>query len=139
MSDLPEPEQVDRMERDELVALWRRLFREPAPATLSLTFLRRFVAFELQARRHGGLPLASRRRLESLTSGAARPRAAAPAAGGRLLREWNGTTHVVDVTDSGYRWDGREFGSLSAVAREITGARWSGPRFFGLDRNRASR
>jgi hypothetical protein len=49
----------------------------------------------------------------------------------RLIREWNGRTHEVEVLPDGYLWKGRRFRSLSAVAREITGARWSGPRFFG--------
>ncbi|WP_229583444.1 DUF2924 domain-containing protein [Paracoccus sp. S-4012] len=48
-----------------------------------------------------------------------------------MLREWNGTTHVVEIGDDKYRWDGRNWDSLSAIAREITGAHWSGPRFFG--------
>ena len=52
--------------------------------------------------------------------------------GGRLVREWNGVTHVVDVVADGYLWRGTRYRSLSAVAREITGAHWSGPRFFGL-------
>ncbi|MRX52003.1 DUF2924 domain-containing protein [Paracoccus sp. S-4012] len=60
-----------------------------------------------------------------------RVRSAAPKPGGRLLREWNGTTHVVEIGDDKYRWDGRNWDSLSAIAREITGAHWSGPRFFG--------
>ena len=52
--------------------------------------------------------------------------------GGRLIREWNGVTHVVDVIDDGFVWNGSRHGSLSPIARAITGARWSGPRFFGL-------
>lgn len=54
--------------------------------------------------------------------------------GGRLLREWNGVTHVVDVIEGGFMWNGQTWRSLSAIAREITGAHWSGPRFFGLNR-----
>ena len=53
--------------------------------------------------------------------------------GARLVREWNGVSHTVDVTDHGFEWRGERYGSLSAIAREITGARWSGPRFFGLN------
>jgi hypothetical protein len=53
-------------------------------------------------------------------------------AGARLLREWNGRTHVVDVTEAGYLYEGETYRSLSAIARKITGAHWSGPRFFGL-------
>ncbi|WP_425415747.1 DUF2924 domain-containing protein [Paracoccus chinensis] len=53
--------------------------------------------------------------------------------GGRLLRKWNGTTHVVEIRSEGYFWNGRFWRSLSAITREITGAQWSGPRFFGLN------
>ena len=52
--------------------------------------------------------------------------------GGRLLREWNGVTHVVEVTETGFLWNGETWRSLSAIARAITGTHWSGPRFFGL-------
>ncbi|MBV1896917.1 MAG: DUF2924 domain-containing protein [Rhodobacteraceae bacterium] len=52
--------------------------------------------------------------------------------GGRLTREWNGVTHAVDVIEGGFLWGGQRHSSLSAIARAITGTRWSGPRFFGL-------
>ena len=54
------------------------------------------------------------------------------APGSRLVREWNGRTYTVDVLETGYLCDGQDYRSLSEVARAITGARWSGPRFFGL-------
>lgn len=53
-------------------------------------------------------------------------------AGARLLRDWNGQTHAVDVTASGYLYEGQQYRSLTAIARRITGVHWSGPRFFGL-------
>ncbi len=52
--------------------------------------------------------------------------------GTRLIREWNGVTHRVEVEEQGLLWRGTRYSSLSAVARAITGARWSGPRFFGV-------
>jgi hypothetical protein len=54
--------------------------------------------------------------------------------GTRLVREWNGQTHTVLVHADGVEWRGKRYRSLSIVAREITGAHWSGPRFFGLTR-----
>ncbi|RUZ72530.1 DUF2924 domain-containing protein [Mesorhizobium sp. M7A.F.Ca.US.006.01.1.1] len=60
------------------------------------------------------------------------PRSLPPKVGSRLMREWNGRMHIVEVVDDGFVLDGRTYGSLSAVARRITGAHWSGPRFFGL-------
>lgn len=55
-----------------------------------------------------------------------------PRPGSRLMREWNGRMHVVDVVADGYLLDGKTYRSLSAAAKRITGAHWSGPRFFGL-------
>ncbi|MEQ1955102.1 DUF2924 domain-containing protein [Mesorhizobium sp. CN2-181] len=52
--------------------------------------------------------------------------------GARLIRDWNGRAYVVDVIDRGYVYDGKLYSSLTAIAFVITGARWSGPRFFGL-------
>ena len=58
--------------------------------------------------------------------------------GTRLVREWNGQTHTVLVHPEGVEWRGRRYRSLSVVAREITGAHWSGPRFFGLRPGKAA-
>ena len=55
-----------------------------------------------------------------------------PQPGARLMREWNGKMNVIDVIDGGFSFEGKTYRSLSAIARRITGARWSGPRFFGL-------
>jgi hypothetical protein len=63
----------------------------------------------------------------------AKPAGPALKPGGRLIREWNGVTHIVDVTDVGFVWRGETWRSLSSIAREITGAHWSGPRFFSLN------
>jgi hypothetical protein len=52
--------------------------------------------------------------------------------GARLLRGWNGKTHVVDVIEGGYVFEAKVYPSLTAIAGKITGAHWSGPRFFGL-------
>ncbi len=128
---------LDGMGRTSLLALWQQIFDTPVPRMLSQSFLRRFIAFELQSRRHGGL---SRQVTSILEKGPDKPqKVASPALkpGGRLLREWNGVTHVIDVSESGFTWNGTTYRSLSAIAREITGAHWSGPRFFGLNRKAA--
>lgn len=119
------------LDRAALLEAWRQTFSEPPPKRLSSPFLRRFLAFELQARRHGGLPKSLQRRLKTATASKATCPVALKA-GGQLFREWNGVTHAVDVLDDGFRWQGAHYRSLSAIARAITGARWSGPRFFGL-------
>ena len=127
-------------DRNALLDIWREVLASPPPKGMSQVFLRRFLAFEVQARQHGGLPKALVDQIHREAAG--RSRAAAPPLrpGGRLLREWNGVTHVVGILDDGCLWQGTTYPSLSAVARAITGARWSGPRFFGLKQQaRASR
>lgn len=126
---------LEVLDRVALVAAWSEVFGTRPPRGLGQTFLRRFLAFEIQARRTGGLPkavLAALRKRED--GGATTRKSSSPGLkpGGRLLRDWNGVTHVVDVTETGFLWNGETWRSLSAIARAITGAHWSGPRFFGL-------
>ena len=125
---------LDTMDRAALVAAWSELIGSPAPKGISRGFLQRFLAFEIQTRQSGGLPKSLKAALRISADGATsrRPAAAGLKPGGRLLREWNGVTHVVDVTEAGFVWNSETWRSLSAIAREITGAHWSGPRFFGL-------
>ena len=120
-----------------LRAEWRRLYRAPAPG-LSSDLLARGIAWRLQEKRTGGLAPAVERELVRLASQdrVLAPSSALPAAslrpGTRLVRSWNGATYSVRVTDDGYVFNDQPFGSLSSIARAITGAKWSGPRFFGL-------
>ena len=103
--------------------------------------LRRMLAQRLQEKRSGGLPLLVVRALErvSSTGGGAAPdpqrKSMTLTPGTRLIREWNGQTIVVEVTEAGFAWNDRNWRSLSEIAREVTEAHWSGPRFFGLKRN----
>lgn len=123
---------LDTMDRAALLAAWSDLFDAPAPKGMSRTFLRRFLAFEIQARHHGGLPKRIGAALQKCRAAETRSRTPSLKPGARLIREWNGVTHVVEVTSEGYLWKGERHRSLSAIARAITGAHWSGPRFFGL-------
>lgn len=120
---------IETMDRPELIAAWDRVFASPVPKRLSSPFLRRFLAFELQSRDHGGLPTGFAAKLDKVARKKG-PVNSTLKPGGRLIREWNGVTHVVEVEANGFLWNGQRFASLSAIARAITGARWSGPRFF---------
>lgn len=134
---------LSRAEYPELQIAWQRLFRSRPPRKLGRETLELAVAWKLQERATGGHGSPTKRQLvglaESLrTSGdIAKVRVVALKRGATLLREWNGETHQVLVLDSGFQWRGGRWTSLSAIAREITGTRWSGPRFFGLDRGPA--
>ena len=59
--------------------------------------------------------------------------------GTRLIREWRGETCSVFVQKDGFQWRGTTYRSLTTIAKEITGAHWSGPRFFGLTRRLAAK
>lgn len=127
--------EIETMDRAALITTWDKVFGTPVPKRLSSPFLRRFLAFEVHSRDSKGL---SRDFVSKLNKAARNePAASSPALkpGGRLIREWNGVTYVVDVIDGGFLWNGQRYASLSPIARAITGARWSGPRFFGLKRS----
>ena len=129
LADLPRP---------DLVEHWRALYGVGPPKGISRPLLVRAVAYQMQAKRYGGLKPASARRLRVIAAeqtevGNGNTDNVVLKPGARLVREWNGVTHVVEVVDGGFIWDGERHRSLSAIARAITGARWSGPRFFGLN------
>ena len=122
----------------ELRGEWRRLHRMPPPMRLSRDLLTRGITYKLQERAYGGLSLATARKLEHANAdpqsrGAAKPvQPISLRPGTRFVREWRGVTHMVLIHADGIEWRGQRYRSLSVVARKITGARWSGPRFFGL-------
>ncbi|XBQ17397.1 MAG: DUF2924 domain-containing protein [Oceanicaulis sp.] len=119
--------------RDELADLWRSAFAADPPAGMSRALLARLLAYDLQAARRGGLTQRVRARLAKIRAGDA-PQPSTPKLkpGARLVREWNGISHTVDVTETGFVYRGESWRSLTAIAKAITGTRWSGPRFFGL-------
>jgi hypothetical protein len=108
---------------------WIEITGGPVPR-VSPKLLRLALAWELQALAATSYDRKATRMLDQLTRGAT---AAVPPRTVRLTREWRGQIHEVTIgEDQVIRWNGREWGSLSEVARTITGTRWSGPAFFGL-------
>lgn len=130
---------LEGMTYHELRVEWRRLFRSSPPKRVARDLLVLGVAWKVQERAYGGLGTATKRRLAELAKtmerdgdiGRARVSRLKP--GARLVREWRGQIHTVIVLEDGFEWRGKRWRSLSVIAREITGAHWSGPRFFGLN------
>ncbi len=125
------------MPTPRLKDMWRELTgTEPPP--YNRTFLVKRLAYRIQELAFGGLSVKAERRLDDLIEeldGKKKPKPkdmAAPVAGTKLIREWQGVLHEVTALADGFEWQGRRFKSLSAVARAITGTRWNGPLFFGL-------
>ena len=125
--------------RADLVERWKLLYRPDPPKGISTRLMVRAIAYEMQAKHSGALSRSIRHKLDEIagSSGAAViNRSVTLTPGTRLVREWQGKVHVVDVMEEGFRWNGRVYSSLSKIARKITGTRWSGPRFFGLKTKR---
>lgn len=117
----------------ELRREWRRFHGMQPPKSLSRDLLLRGITYKIQERAFGGLSTSVVRKLSESPSNIDRQATRVRVkVGTRLVREWNGQTHTVLVHADGVEWRGKLYRSLSVVAREITGAHWSGPRFFGL-------
>ena len=129
---------------------WQKLYGRPAPAHLPQYLLFRIMAYKIQADAFGNLDRETIRFLDAVAqdwkkrkaAGARSSKAPPPIPpvpprrslkpGTLLAREHDGELHRVVVMQDGFAWKGRTYGSLSEVARAITGTNWSGPRFFGL-------
>ena len=133
----PLPHAFDNASLDELRREWRRLYRSNPPR-ISRELLVRGIVYRIQELQHGGLGKTTRRKLKTLakmfrTEGRVAPDPGLSLKpGARLVREWHGRTHTVTVTEDGFEYAGASYPSLTKVAKKITGAHWSGPRFFGL-------
>ena len=131
---------ISALSREALVQRWVASHGRSPPKGTSRRLLERAAAYQVQEAAFGGLPPAVARRLarragdrDAPERGSSRTNAGARLfPGTRLLREWHGRTHTVEVDEDGFLWNGRRWRSLSAVATAITGAPWSGPRVFGL-------
>jgi hypothetical protein len=122
----------------QLQERWRGLEASPPPA-VPTTLLRRLLAQRLQERRYGALPTLVARELARMgrEKRGSEPVRSRPelTPGTRLVREWNGQTISVEVTEDGFSYGDQTWRSLSEIARHVTGAHWSGPRFFGIASN----
>jgi hypothetical protein len=133
----PHQSSRDSTSLDELRREYRRLHHSEAPR-LSRDLLGRAIGYRPQEIEHGGLGKATRRKLQTIAKALRSTGRVGPSPnlslkpGARLVREWHGRTHTVTVTDEGFEYAGTNYSSLTKIAKKITGAHWSGPRFFGL-------
>nr|WP_210325971.1 DUF2924 domain-containing protein [Oricola nitratireducens] len=133
----------EALDREDCIEAWRKQFGRSPLKYVSVQFMRRALAHEAQVKAHGGHSPAVRRALErslrNVRKADGKTRSVLPASsltlrpGTHLVREWNGRSYQVEVLEDGFQMDGKHYRSPSAIARKITGAHLSGPRFFGLD------
>jgi hypothetical protein len=137
---------LPEMNLAELQAKWRSALKQTPPPHVRKQLLVPLLAYKLQEQAYGGLKPEVRRRFRELAidfnrdpkKAAARladPQRIKP--GTRLIRQWEGQTHHVTVSEVGFEYNGERYKSLSVIARLITGTRWSGPLFFGLKGHRS--
>lgn len=137
MADLNLPP-LEAMGLAELHGFWLAHFPSSPPSGRAIDLVRHEIAWRLQASQFGGLDPASERLLRTHARVRTREEVPPPTVartiepGTTLVRNWRGETHHVKATADGFSYDGRSYRSLTAIAFAITGARWSGPRFFGL-------
>ena len=128
----------------ELRRVWRTFYHTGPPLGLSRDLIIRGLADKLQQRAHGSPSRALQRRVRVLAAEFEKGARSfdpgiVPKTGATLMRQWRGDTHTVLVREDGFEYDGQRYRSLTVIAEQITGAHWSGPRFFGLTkRARAS-
>ena len=133
---------LEQMDGPALRAEWRRFYRAHPPKGVRRDLLLLGVAWKVQEQAYGGFGATTKRRLADLAEtlerdgDVTRSRVARLRPGVKLVREWRGETHTVIVGEDGFEWRGRQWRSLSVIAREITSGHWSGPRFFGLTERR---
>jgi hypothetical protein len=126
--------ELEAMPLDALRVAWVRRMKT-SPPKLSAGLLRLALAHALQSKLLGGITKTTDRKLWELASSGDN----GPPPGTRLTRSWRGTVHTVTVTeDEKFHWQGKDWDSLSVIARTITGTRWSGPAFFGTRQRKAS-
>ncbi|SEV91502.1 Protein of unknown function [Cognatiyoonia koreensis] len=126
--------------RADLLEQWVAAFGQAPPPYLSIPFMSKALAYQAQCKRAGGMSAQTCRALQQIASGKSvkdvpmNPNKV----GTHYVREWNGRTYQVAVVNGGYEMDVRIWPSLSAIAKQITGTTWSGPRFFGLTKVRST-
>lgn len=126
--------ELETLDREALSAYWLELYSINPPKNLSVQMMQRFIAFDFQSKRSKGLTAKSKRKINQLQKPikTTQIKSNQLKAGAQILRDWNGITHKIEVTDKGFLWKGADYKSLTQIAKLITGTHWSGPRFFGL-------
>lgn len=131
--------------REELLLMWEKVFQTEPPEDLNKSYLIKHLLWQEQASKYGGLTAATQKRLDKLiqkykerndieVSDIKTSQAFSIQAGTKLIREFKSQKHEVIALDKGFGYNGKTYKSLSAIANEITGTRWNGKKFFGVDK-----
>jgi len=138
-------EQLQSLSREELIQKWKKLFKTNSPQHARKEFLIKHIVWELQAKKQGGYSAQTQKQLDKLADKLANNQEIKEEeinkpcrqgleikAGTKLIREYKGEKHEVVALEKGFEYQSRQYKSLSAIAREITGTQWNGKLFFGV-------
>ncbi len=139
-------EELQNLSREELIQKWKKLFGTNYPQHAKKDLLIKHIAWELQAKKHGGLSAQVKKQLEKLAEKINKKQEVNEAAiketckntaleikvGTKLIREYQGKKHEVTALEKGFEYHNKTFKTLSPIANEITGTRWNGKVFFGV-------
>jgi len=140
-------EQLQQLSREELIKKWKKLFKTNSPQHARKDFLLKHIVWELQAKEQGGLSPQSKKQLDKLTDKMTKKQEVKESdiketckqistleikAGTKLIREYKDEKHEVIALEKGFEYRNKQYKSLSAIAREITGTQWNGKVFFGV-------
>lgn len=137
-------EELKSLSRNQLIQKWQELFKLTPSLTVRREFLIKHLAWEIQAKEEGGYSLQTKKKLEALAKDLEKNKdikaeniklksnVLTIKAGTKLIREYQGINHEVLVLDKGFKYNQKNYKSLSAIANEITNTRWNGKVFFGL-------
>lgn len=131
--------ELPMLDRSKLLDMWHANFGKAAPVGIRRELIVPILAYRIQERAYGGLRKETILKLRQLARELDRKpststRADRVKAGTRIVRQWRGQTLELTAVDGGWLYRGVTYKSLSEIARQITGTRWSGPLFFGLRR-----
>jgi hypothetical protein len=130
---------LESLSLDQLRKAWREQLGTEPPGFRARDVLLRMLAWQVQAKALGGLDPNTERQLRKIARAFERDPAHRPkpvrilSPGVVLTREWKGVLQRVTVERDGFSHLGHRYRTLSEAARAITGTKWSGPRFFGLE------
>lgn len=117
-----------------LCEAWLKTFGRPTPMQAEW-FMQGNLHYAKQCAQHGGLSVEVLRKLKAIANGKQESKASAYRGGTKFVRMWKGEPHEVTMmADGTFNYRGSSYGSLSAIARHITGTVWSGNAFFGLNK-----
>ena len=140
-------EQLQNLSREELIKRWKKLFKTNSPQHARKDLLIKHIMWELQAKKQGGYSAQTQKQLDKLADKMATKQEVNEEeikkhcrqscsleikAGTKLIREYKGEKHEVIALEKGFEYKNRQYKSLSAIAREITGTQWNGKLFFGV-------